>query len=435
MMRKRIKNCMAATLTALSLMVMPMPVMAAGSEINIDGAFDDWSAYASTQFQSGQNSFEEGTLTYDDKYAYLYLKEFPSGSSLDRVVEFYYFNLNGTVRQIKVVEPNWFNSDKVSKAAVNNSWYQNIMYSDAMHTRKNGVNRWEIKVPLESLLRNEANEITEEPKAIDVKNLSVTFWDKGTQFELAGVAMNSDEEKPSTPGEQDTDKPGTEDEPVIPEGPADDTPTADLDNTSNIVIDGYYDDWENVPGTEITYGSWGQGSDILEHHTTKLAKDDKYLYINANMCDTYNQQIPLDDLRIIINGQEQAFFIRYVNDDGTPNWDGSIYNLAEGIQTNVGIFKNGDARYNLGQAAVTIVKNKGDHFEIAIAFDELLKYYNVSESEVNNGAKIEFYSPNIGPQRATIVGTSTAPYIGVAICVVAAAVTLFMRRNKRRESN
>ena len=225
--------------------------------------------------------------------------------------------------------------------------------------------------------------------------------------------------------------------PVLPEEPEDmEDPKQDTDVTrSDIVIDGYYDDWQNVPATLITYGSWNKyGEYILEHHIGKLLIDDENLYINVNMCETYHNQIPLDMLNITINGEERAFCIRYENGDGTVNWDQSIYNLEEGIHTNLGFYAVGDAKMTLGDVAVTIVPgHNGDSFEVAVNLDKLLQYYNIDKSSVSNGAEIKFYSPNIGPEAVVIIGTSTNPVLGIALCLlIVGSVAVFCKGKKSR---
>lgn len=45
---------------------------------------------------------------------------------------------------------------------------------------------------------------------------------------------------------------------------------------------------------------------------------------------------------------------------------------------------------------------------------------------------ITIYNPNLGSQGVTIAGSSTAPWLGIAICLVAVGgVTLYRRKKKK----
>jgi len=195
-----------------------------------------------------------------------------------------------------------------------------------------------------------------------------------------------------------------------------------------LAVDGYYDDWAGVPETLISYGSHNTN----EFHSGAILVSGGYVYVYIRMSDLYQQQIPVDDLKLTINGVERSFIIRMRNADNTINWDSAVYSLSGGIHNNLGIFYRDGGYMALGEAAVTISDaNPNDSFEFRMKIEELENLYGMEAGTIENGAKLEFFSPNIGPERITAVGTSTGTYIGILLCF--AVVLSALVRQKRKQ--
>lgn len=233
-------------------------------------------------------------------------------------------------------------------------------------------------------------------------------------------------------------------QPVAP-APAEDNTSfleipSDTDTASPMDIDGYYDDWDQVPESaieDITYGShnWS-GDNIREHHAGKMIIRDGYVYVNIQMSDLYQQQIPTQYLILTIAGKEQAFNILGKDANGNPEWT-TISNLAVGRNAGLGIFCNGDtSQIPAGDAAVTTTGRKGgDSFEFRLSIADLENFYGLPEGTIANGAKVEFYSPNIGPQKVTAVGTPTGSEMGIGLCVSITGLALLLSDYKKRKRN
>lgn len=427
-MRKGISILMAA-LTGIGILGFSVTPAGAAQDpkIVIDGVFKDWEGIETSDVSKDNWWYEDMSVVYDDTYVYVHVKESDSQVWETRYPTLF-FKVNGSVKQIVLTRASYLYVDGVAPVNVCNSWYNMIQGASGRVLRENGRYEWEVAIPIQALLTTEGNEPATAPQPVETDGVAVRVESNGCVLELVGTKL----------GDAQTGEEKPEDvTPVLPEEPEDmEDPKQDTDVTrSDIVIDGYYDDWQNVPATLISYGSWNQyGEYILEHHIGKLLIDDENLYINVNMCETYHKQIPLDMLNITINGEERAFCIRYENGDGTVNWDQSIYNLEEGIHTNLGFYAVGDAKMTLGDVAVTIVPgHNGDSFEVAVNLDKLLQYYNIDKSSVSNGAEIKFYSPNIGPEAVVIIGTSTNPVLGIALCLlIVGSVAVLCKGKKSR---
>ncbi len=236
-----------------------------------------------------------------------------------------------------------------------------------------------------------------------------------------------------------------EEEPVVeaPAGgeiPEEDTPEVSeveekkVSGGGALAVDGYYDDWEGVPETMITYGSHNAAGTIYEYHGGSILVSDGYVYVHIRMNDLYYQQIPVDDLKLSINGEEKSFIIRKRNADNTVNWDSSIYSLSDGIHNDLGIFYRDGANMALGEAAITISEaSPNDSFEFRMKISDLESLYGLEAGTIENGAKLEFFSPNIGPEKITVVGSSTGTYIGILLCF--AVVLSAFAGQKRKQAH
>ncbi len=200
-------------------------------------------------------------------------------------------------------------------------------------------------------------------------------------------------------------------------------------------VDGYYDDWSGIPETMITYGSHNAGGQIYEYHGGSLLVSDGYVYVKVRMSDLYQQQIPVDELVLTINGQARSFILRKRNADNTVNWSDEIYSLGSGIHTDIGIFYRDGASVALGEGAITIAEaSPNDGFEFRMKISDLEALYGLESGTIENGATLQFYSPNIGPEMVTVAGSSTGTYIGILLCLAVVLSALAGQKRKQAYS-
>lgn len=202
-----------------------------------------------------------------------------------------------------------------------------------------------------------------------------------------------------------------------------------------LAVDGYYDDWEGVPETMISYGSHNAAGTIYEYHGGSILVNGDYVYVHIRMSDLYHQQIPVDDLKLAINGAERSFIIRKRNADNTINWSSEVYALSPGIHSDLGIFFRDGGYMALGEAAITIAEaSPNDSFEFRMKISDLEALYGLEAGTIENGARLEFYSPNIGPEKVTVVGSSTGTYIGILLCLAVVLSALAGQKRKQAHS-
>lgn len=176
--------------------------------------------------------------------------------------------------------------------------------------------------------------------------------------------------------------------------------TPGMDGTG-IVIDGYYDDWMDVPKTEI---DWGHRNDeTLITHEGAAVRDGNTLYVYFRANPDYSKKVlEKDNLRIKINGSEYQMKVLPVDANGNKQWE-SNPDLANGIYTSYGVFlenrnwadfNSGEVRVDL-DVAYTVAKDAagkrtaGDAIEFSIDLEKLakvlrLKVDNIREIGIQN---------------------------------------------------
>lgn len=216
----------------------------------------------------------------------------------------------------------------------------------------------------------------------------------------------------------------------------------DLGVSSGITIDGYYEDWSNIPHTELTFGE----SDKANNHIGAIYLGEDGIYVHYKLNRLFTSHIRVDYMEVKINGNRYLLKVLPVDDSGNydANRANQIQSLGEGIYTDYGVFlcdvpNAPDYNNNMnGQAAITIYANPrteqtlGDEVEFSLSYDRLEELTGIKQSEIR---KVELYNPHLGNQWITCVGTSSGPLVGVGISIVAAVGLYYVltRKNKRKE--
>lgn len=216
----------------------------------------------------------------------------------------------------------------------------------------------------------------------------------------------------------------------------------DLEVGSDITIDGYYEDWNSVPHTEITFGD----QDKANSHIGSVYLGEDYMYVHYKLNRLFTSHIRVDYMEFKINDKRYLLKVLPVDASGNyeANRENQIQSLGEGTYTDYGVFlcdvPNAENYYNNmnGQAAITIYANPrteqtpGDEIEFSLSYDRLEELTGIKRSEIR---KVELYNPHLGTQWLTCVGTSSAPLAGVGISIAAAVGLYFVwtRKNKRKE--
>lgn len=200
-------------------------------------------------------------------------------------------------------------------------------------------------------------------------------------------------------------------------------------STAGIIIDGYYDDWRDKPITKITWRNYNSG----QHHEASMIKDNDYIYVYLHMNPSYDSPIPIDDIELRINdGSPCILFIRYANSQNTTDWSHAVDLSTLGIRDGLHVFTS-YPNNSLGDAAVTVSKSSAhDNWEMRIKISDLEKVMNLKAGTINNASKIELNMPNVGRESVILLGTSTAPVLGIILCIITVIAVVVYRMKKVR---
>lgn len=199
-------------------------------------------------------------------------------------------------------------------------------------------------------------------------------------------------------------------------------------NTLDISIDGYYDDWENEPKSTFAWNLNNGGA----KNDVSFIKDDNYIYIYLKMHPSYNSPIPITSINLTVNNQLCQLFLGYANSQNTTDWSHPVNLNQNGIYLNLHPFTY-YPNYSLGDAAITVSKgNPNDRMEIKISINSLEKVMSLSPGTINNGSQLSLSMPNVGGGTVELVGTPTGSIIGILLCIGTVITILYYRGKKVR---
>lgn len=361
--------------------------------ITVDGNFSDWDGYDFNYLNA--NGINMISMTCDGENVFIRLVE---DGSYDYTFPWQRTNFGLISNMGKVL---WLNPSVTGQNENTELTFLGIEGSYGRCNRVNGVCNWEIKIPLSEIW----NGITY------VSEISMVLRDNSAQPVMTV----------SNPSYVNRGEDGG------------------LGVSSDIVVDGYYDDWNGVPHTEITFDD----RDKANNQIGGIYMGEDYMYVHYKLNRLFTSHIRVDQIEFTINGNKYLLKVLPVDANGNyeVNRENQIQSLGAGIYTDYGVFlcdvPNAQNYYNNlnGQAAITIYETPrteqslGDEVEFSLSYETLERLTGIKRSEIR---KVELYNPHLGNQRITSVGTSSGPWLGVGVSVTA-AIALYYVWNKRRK--
>lgn len=362
---------------------------------------------------------EKGILTVSADNTYLYLTY--EGSWDYNIQERIGISVNGTAvsGQYGDIILNTGNTDESQSLQVRDSWWSPIPGASGS-VQNSGVTNgtyttttWKVQVPISTY-------------GTTIDTLGVT-WQNQSLTVTPSTDSSSDTAETTTT--EDTTA-STED---TTETPATEASTSDPTQVdSELIIDGYYDDWNSYPITEITYTS----NNTTSIHVGQIYTDGDKVYVHFSMNDLYTTQMQTQQMTLTINGQSFAIGIYPVKEDHSIDWDyynNEMRSLPNGIHKNLGVIIN-YTQYCDSEAAMTIYDSehqpntKGDELEFAFSLEDFQRITGLNTDQISS---ITIVNPNIGSQGVTWAGTSTAPWVGVAIAVILCMAGFYAYKHKK----
>lgn len=233
-------------------------------------------------------------------------------------------------------------------------------------------------------------------------------------------------------------------------------PADDGDHSfTGITYDGNYDDWTYYPHTTIQYAGSGTHDKDIDARAALYADSDRlYGHVVTGM------QAHLDEkggeftsaVSLKVNGDENLMLTPHfvaVDADGNINWNPQTAGLApgtyefylastttNGTSTNINDLKDDDVIY--GRAMVTVGAER-DEMEYYVDIPTLAAHLHANGGQAKDETSIDpsdikqFSAQygRIGQEWVTTAGASTAPVLGVGLCLATVGGTYAYRRRRR----
>lgn len=349
------------------------------SGIDIDGSFGDWSGIGKTSV-SHQN-FDSVAVIWDGDYIYLFVKEKAGDGNHYSLTWNTYFQFNsdhGVTASFRAYRDG--NEENPAKLTI-----QGISGASGMGRVIDNATYWELKFPA-SMLGTQINTVS-------------LNWQYGDPI-ISGIENLS----PS------------EEEEVPPDVPA----------VGGIAVDGSYSEWDSIPHGEITWT--GSGGTCNNNGALFLEGDTLYAHLQAH--DLFGKQIPVKYMELTVNNKLIPITVNTVTANNEIGW-GNVEHLEAGT-TMLGVFFNNYPKKFFGNAAVTVYEKNhstGDEMEFAISLSALSEISGIPAESMK---EFKLYNPGLGKDIIVAQGASTAPVIGIAICLSATAGCYIYKKRKKK---
>ena len=207
--------------------------------------------------------------------------------------------------------------------------------------------------------------------------------------------------------------------------------------SSPIVIDGYFNDWNDKPFSwEYNWNNppiAGEGGYTTNsRHKIALYRDDNYVYLHVVMAKNYYNSLVGDDYEFTCDGIRTIF--RVTTSDGK-----SINQNSFGTGISPVSVYNGDGSISgqvaQGSSGMLLRHDGGTNDEIEIKIPIADFHAQKSDISATDIKEISFFTPNLMMWGDKIIsaGTDTAPFVGVALCVASVGVGTEVIRRKRKK--
>lgn len=369
------------------------------SGIVIDGSFSDWSAIAG-QTTNFQNADLDAKIVWDaDKiYGYIAIYGAEANDTLITGQTFYIQTDGGQIREFSFKKSSSSSSYYTGKVTMTGISGTEVAMDSETKTsgwwifgNKTYYYYYEFSIP--------AN-------AIGQSAQSVRFGIKSDSYDMPITDYTANLAPASSDDDDD-----------------------DIHAADDIDIDGVFDDWSDFPYTYLyfcdqNHSNCPDGYNDYSHNGktsgSAYIKDDKIVAHIKSVSKLEGNMVLTPYLTYIKIKVNDNYEITLVTTQKSTN--GSYRTMIvheEGNSTPLGemvIYDNGKTLYE---------------YEYYIDIEMLAERLGLGPTELRT---IEIYYPYIGYQAVKVAGTSTAPYVGIAICFAIVALTWFIRYMKDKRT-
>lgn len=395
----------------LNFMICTQPAYAQ-STITIDGAFNDWSNLEHTNVSSGDSFYSKIVVTYDNGYIYIHAIERTA-----YIWEPYTYvrpQIEGTdgSKYSFTLTPGDSVGNSSRKIIVRNASYQEVSNASGMRTTSGSLGEWEVKIPFPS-----SGFVPAKVKLTLSYSSTVTLTIKSiSQIMLQQETTNAVTETTTTAQTSTTQISTT--------------------NTGDMIIDGYFDDWNDKPYSYVT--NWDMPDNQRnENNCRKLSMfgDGDNIYVHVTMrqpqSEGKSEEFNGNNYSLTANGKSVKFY--FVTSEG-KRLPGA--NLSDGIYDLYIWYSNGqngladNTPVNGSKAKLVVKDGQADECEFSLPLSIYTTLWGISVKDIS---QVSITNPSMFYGSVSTSSTSTYPIVGIVICGVIAFAAFGIAKKRRIE--
>ena len=197
-----------------------------------------------------------------------------------------------------------------------------------------------------------------------------------------------------------------------------------------VVIDGHFDEWKNYPFVYVT--NWNMPENQRNDNNCRrlsIVVDDDYIYFYVRMIGGWNDPLNGNEYMLSVGQYGVSLNLRMQDNSQLPQ-----YNLENGSYDLNVYYKNKSAHLSDetlikdAEAIMVVSQDQPDQVEVKVP-KEIFKV--IHGIDVNDVKEITLSNPNLFDHGISSSATSTAPIVGIIICVVSAGAAFLIFRKKK----
>ncbi len=380
------------------LLTLLFTTAVSAKEIEIDGKFDDWKSVEKTSLSS--QFYSEIAFVQKDNKLYMYAKETSTNSW-----EKYFSNTSPTLilkngqEHALVIQESSSSGEQSDLVVRTQNGYELVSGSQGKR-KKNGTYQYELVIPL-----NQFGEVSSVRLFTDYSNTQT-------------IQLSSSEGETATMIEETTPEGQTPEEIVAP---AED---------GKITVDGNFNDWQEYPHIFLT--NWNMPENDRNANNCRslsIALDDDYIYFHVKMIGGWNDPFNGNEYLLSVGDYGVSLNMVLTDHRTLPQ-----YNMTPGQYDLDIYYKNKSAHLDdetlidraLGK--LVVYEGKPDEVEVRIPKEIFRIIHGI---DVNDVKEITLSNPNLFDHGISSSATSTAPFLGILICIASVILALAILNRKR----
>ncbi len=367
----------------------------ADSGIVMDGSFYDWESISHVSIDAKDSFYNQIAIKMDEQYIYMHCVE----QQPNLWNPFSYMNFQVTLEDDST-KGILFTTGKEdgSKQEIivrNQNGYSEIEGAIGYRYVVNGLGEWEVQIPL-----SRVGKVTKISAGLNY-GTDVKYEPTQEELKLSQKEETTEESSESTkPEETETKEPDTG------------------ESKFGMVMDGYFDDWaDKMHHLVINWDMPDSDRNVNNCRQLSVVYDDEHIYFHIIMRRDGNEEFNGNEYTVTVDGKSVTFYLRDQYDNVFPGNDRTPGRKEMYLWYRNGQGTDDQTKVENSIGWLIVQENKPDECEFKIPVSIFETIYG---EPIGNFSELTVTNPNMFMGGVTIAGSSSGPWVGVGLCVLAA---------------